>query len=107
MSEQVRTDPPAAARPSLSEEAAQTGKTVAEVVADRLARPGDALKRWGVPPIPPKPAVDESGAPRARGEGLRRIRGIITGGPGDVSIRHHEYLGQSYLDTHDEEAGGD
>lgn len=104
MSQQVKSDAPGQTSLSLGEEAATTGKTVEEVIADRMARSGDVLKRWGVTrqPAPPKATVDEAGNPIKPGDRLRRVRGIITTGPGDVSTRHHEYLGEAYLDTHED-----
>lgn len=84
MSQTLTLDVPDEVYQALAAEAAASGKSVTEVAADRLVTP---------PPSPVKP-----------GELLLKHAGTFDLGPGDVSIRHHEYLGQSYMDTHDEEA---
>ena len=107
MSQQLTIELPDDVMLSLNEEAAATGKTVAEVVADRLARSGDVLKRWGVTRRPaPPPAADEAAGPRKRGERLRKWAGSADSGLTDVSTNVHEYLGRAYLDTHEGPGNG-
>lgn len=63
----------------LATEATAVGKTVAEVVAERVAQ----------------------GVERPPGYGrLRRMAGCIDTGLGDVSARHHDYLSDELLDPH-------
>ncbi|MFO0852641.1 MAG: hypothetical protein U0871_29380 [Gemmataceae bacterium] len=69
----------------LATEATAVGKTVAEVVAERVAR----------------------GVERPPGYGrLRRMAGCINTGLGDVSARHRDYLTDEMLDPHQERPDG-
>ena len=84
MSQTLTLDVPDEVYQALAAEAAAAGKSVTQVAGDRLA----------VTPPPASVAVKP-------GELLLKHAGTFDLGPGDVAERHHEYLSQAHLDTHE------
>jgi len=74
----------------LKERAAAAGTTAEAVAAEELEQ---ALPKSAAGPDLQKNGPES----RSATDPFLQLAGIITGGPGDVSLRHDEYLGEALL----------